>query len=61
VIYDTTRLPAFGLAGVVAWIAGVIVYRLAAPIGATVPALATSILIYIVLIRVRPRISLRLP
>ena len=32
-------LPAFNIAGIAAWIAGFIVYKLAAPIGATLPAL----------------------
>jgi len=49
VIYDAARLPAFGVAGLIAWIAGFIVYRLAAPIGATLPALAASMLGYMVL------------
>ena len=45
-IYDRESLPAFNTAGIAAWIAGFIVYRLAAPIGATLPALATSMIIY---------------
>jgi purine-cytosine permease-like protein len=45
-IYDITRTGAFNAAGIVAWLAGFIVYKLAAPIGATLPALATSILVY---------------
>ena len=45
-IYDTDRLPAFNVAGIAAWIAGFIVYKLAAPIGATLPALATSMVVY---------------
>jgi NCS1 family nucleobase:cation symporter-1 len=45
-VYDRASMPAFNMAGVIAWAAGVIVYRLAAPIGATLPALATSMLIY---------------
>jgi purine-cytosine permease-like protein len=45
-IYDATLLPAFNIAGIAAWIAGFIVYTLAAPIGATLPALATSMAIY---------------
>jgi purine-cytosine permease-like protein len=47
-VYDTTTLPAINLAGIAAWIAGFIVYRLAAPIGATLPALAASMLVYAV-------------
>ena len=48
-IYDTASMPAFQVAGVAAWIGGFVVYKLAAPIGATLPALATSMLIYAVL------------
>ena len=47
-VYDAAALPAINIAGVAAWIAGFIVYRLAAPIGATLPALATSMLVYAV-------------
>jgi nucleobase:cation symporter-1, NCS1 family len=46
-VYDATALPALNIAGIAAWIAGFIVYRLAAPIGATLPALAVSILVYV--------------
>jgi purine-cytosine permease-like protein len=48
-IYDAARTRAFNSAGLAAWLAGFIVYKLAAPIGATLPALATSILVYCVL------------
>jgi nucleobase:cation symporter-1, NCS1 family len=48
-IYNTASLPAFSVAGVSAWIAGIIVYKLAAPIGATLPALATSMVVYVAL------------
>ena len=48
-IYDVTRLGAFNTAGMIAWLAGFIVYKLAAPIGATLPALGTSMLIYLAL------------
>jgi NCS1 family nucleobase:cation symporter-1 len=48
-IYDTARQPAFSIAGMLAWLAGFIVYKLAAPIGATLPALATSMLVYVAL------------
>lgn len=48
-IYDTTRVPAFVPAGMAAWVAGFIVYKLAAPIGATLPALATSMVVYALL------------
>jgi len=45
-IYEAAALPAFNLAGIAAWVAGFIVYKLAAPIGATLPALATSMAVY---------------
>ena len=45
-VYAPASLPAFNIAGVAAWIAGFIVYKLAAPIGATLPALATSMAVY---------------
>jgi nucleobase:cation symporter-1, NCS1 family len=46
-VYDTASLPAFNLAGIVAWIAGFIVYKVApASIGATLPALVTSMTVY---------------
>jgi NCS1 family nucleobase:cation symporter-1 len=48
-IYNAASLPAFNVAGVAAWIAGIIVYKLAAPIGATLPALATSMVVYVAL------------
>jgi nucleobase:cation symporter-1, NCS1 family len=47
-VYRHDRLPAFAPAGISAWIAGFVVYKLAAPIGATLPALATAIAVYIV-------------
>ena len=37
--------------GLVAWAAGFIVYKLAASFGATLPALATSIVVYVILSR----------
>ena len=46
-VYDPARLKAFSAAGMTAWIAGAAVYRLAAPIGATLPALATAMLVYV--------------
>ncbi|OGA46497.1 MAG: hypothetical protein A3G25_11525 [Betaproteobacteria bacterium RIFCSPLOWO2_12_FULL_63_13] len=52
-IYDTARLPAFMPAGIAAWLTGFVVYRLAAPIGATLPALAASMLVYLALARGR--------
>ena len=48
-LYRTDMLPAFNMAGLTAWIAGFAMYTLAAPIGATLPSLLTSILIYSVL------------
>jgi NCS1 family nucleobase:cation symporter-1 len=48
-IYDTGSLKAFNIAGVAAWIAGFIVYKVAAPIGATLPTLAASMLLYLIL------------
>jgi NCS1 family nucleobase:cation symporter-1 len=48
-LYRTDRLPSFNIAGLTAWIAGFAVYTLAAPIGATLPSLVTSILTYTVL------------
>jgi purine-cytosine permease-like protein len=52
-IYDTVRLPAFNFAGVVAWAAGFIVYKIAAPIGATLPALAAAMIVYLLFSRPR--------
>jgi NCS1 family nucleobase:cation symporter-1 len=51
-IYDTAKLNAFNLAGMIAWVAGFVVYKVAAPIGATLPALATSMIVYALLVRV---------
>ena len=53
-VYAIDRLPRFNLSGIAAWTAGFIVYKLAAPIGATLPALATSAVVYI-LASWRPR------
>jgi purine-cytosine permease-like protein len=50
-VYDRARLPAFTAAGMSAWIAGSVVYHLAAPFGATLPALTTAIAVYVVLAR----------
>ena len=55
-LYRTDRLPSFNIAGLSAWIAGFAVYTLAAPIGATLPSLVTSILIYSVLASRRQRL-----
>jgi purine-cytosine permease-like protein len=48
-VYDTDRLPRLNVNGIAAWAAGFIVYKLATPIGATLPALGTSIVTYLAL------------
>ena len=48
-IYKTELMPAFTAAGLLAWLMGFAVYQLAAPIGATLPALATSMAVYLLL------------
>jgi NCS1 family nucleobase:cation symporter-1 len=48
-IYDLAHLPAFNAAGIFAWLAGFAAYKLAAPIGATLPALGTSMVTYLAL------------
>lgn len=50
-VYDTAKAGAFNGAGLAAWLAGFIVYKIAAPIGATLPALATSLILYSLLSR----------
>jgi NCS1 family nucleobase:cation symporter-1 len=50
-LYRVSALPPFNIAGLTAWIAGFAVYTLAAPIGATLPALATAIATYVALQR----------
>ncbi|MDP2389932.1 MAG: hypothetical protein Q8N52_06350, partial [Acidobacteriota bacterium] len=50
-IYQTARMPAFTAAGVAAWLLGFAVYKLAAPIGATLPALATSMIVFLLVRR----------
>jgi nucleobase:cation symporter-1, NCS1 family len=45
-IYNIHAMPAFRVAGIAAWIAGFIVYKVSATIGATLPALATAMLMY---------------
>ncbi|MEO7133134.1 MAG: cytosine permease [Vicinamibacterales bacterium] len=50
-IYEVAKLPAFNVAGMIAWLAGFLVYKAAAPIGATLPALAASVICYCVLNR----------
>lgn len=48
-VYDTDRLPRFNLSGIAAWALGFAVYKLATPIGATLPALSISIVTYLAL------------
>jgi len=52
-VYNIREMPAFSIPGMAAWAAGFVVYQLAAPIGATLPALATSIVVYGLMARVR--------
>ena len=51
-VYRIETMPSFNIAGVAAWILGFIVYKLATPIGATLPALGTSIVVYLLLHRI---------
>ncbi len=51
-LYDARRLRAFSLAGGTAWAVGFGVYKMAAHFGATLPALATSIVVYLLLHRI---------
>ena len=48
-VYAVDRLPRFNLSGIAAWALGFVVYKLATPIGATLPALGTSIVVYLAL------------
>ncbi len=50
-VYDVQRVGMFNLAGMIAWAAGFVVYRMAAPIGATLPSLATAVVLYSLLAR----------
>jgi purine-cytosine permease-like protein len=50
-VYRFDVLPAFNVAGTAAWVAGFIVYKVAAPIGATLPALGASMAVYLLLRR----------
>ena len=45
-VYQVDRLPPIYVPGIVAWVAGFAVYKLAAPIGSTLPALGTSMVVY---------------
>ena len=51
-VYRIDALPSVNLAGVAAWITGFVVYKVAAPVGATLPALGTSIVVYLLLHRI---------
>jgi purine-cytosine permease-like protein len=51
--YRIATLPSFNAPGMIAWIMGFVVYKLAAPIGGTMPALAVSITAYWLLARRR--------
>ena len=48
-VYRVETLPSFTAAGSIAWVLGFVVYKAAAPIGATIPALGTSIALYVAL------------
>ncbi|MGE0866180.1 MAG: cytosine permease [Vicinamibacterales bacterium] len=50
-VYQTGTLPAFTAAGLAAWVCGFAVYKIAAPIGATLPALAASMAAYLLIRR----------
>jgi len=45
-LYDRAALPAVNVAGLIAWVLGFAVYKLAEPIGGTLPALTASMLVY---------------
>lgn len=48
-IYQTATMPAFTAAGMSAWLIGFAVYKLAAPIGATLPSLAASMIVFLLI------------
>src|SRR5688572_5231044 len=50
-VYSIDALPSFNSAGIAAWVAGFLVYKLAAPVGATLPALGVSMAVYLLLRR----------
>jgi len=52
-IYRTETMPAFTAAGMSAWIVGFAVYKLAAPIGATLPSLAASMIVFLLVRKFR--------
>jgi purine-cytosine permease-like protein len=45
-VYRVGSMPAFTVAGMAAWVLGFAVYRIATPIGATLPALAVAMASY---------------
>ena len=48
-IYKTELMPVFTAAGLAAWLLGFFVYKAAAPIGATLPSLATSMIVFLLI------------
>ncbi len=50
-IYRTEAMSAFTVAGVAAWVCGFAAYQLASPIGSTLPALAASMMAYLLIRR----------
>ena len=52
-VYAVEAMPRFTLAGMAAWVAGMVVYQWAAPIGATLPSLATAMAVYLGVTAVR--------
>jgi len=52
-VYQTGTLPAFTAAGLAAWVCGFAIYKIAAPIGATLPALAASMAAYLLIRRLQ--------
>jgi len=53
-VYRVATLPPFNVAGIAAWILGFLVYKIASPIGATLPALGASVVAYMALTVWRP-------
>ena len=58
-VYQVDRLPAISIPGVLAWLIGFAVYKLAASIGSTLPALAASIVVYSALTHWHPALGTR--
>lgn len=50
-VYNIDALPRFNVAGMAAWLAGFVAYKIAAPVGATLPALGASMAVYLLLRR----------